>query len=176
MTPTETRIRVEFTVPPDCAEQRRAYKIVHRVLFRIFFWFAIGLAALAFADVVLVVALLHRIPIVEPVVLLLLALWGVTFPWRCGSRTLRASPRHFANPVTFEISEVEAGETSAVGHLSVRWAAVTSVVETAEFWVLYADRRPRLVVPRRHLTATDEAAVRQFMIGRNLVPEQTSEA
>ncbi|NUT21162.1 MAG: YcxB family protein [Hamadaea sp.] len=176
MTPTETRIRVEFTVPPNRAEQRRAYKIVHRVLFRIFFWFAIGLAALAFADVVLAVTLLHRIPIVDLALLLVLALWAVTFPRRCGSRRLRAAPRYFANPVTFEISEVEAGETSAVGHLSVRWAAVTSVVETSEFWVLYADRTARLVLPRRHLTATDEATVREFMVGRGLVPEQTSEA
>ncbi|NUO55460.1 MAG: hypothetical protein HOV78_02295 [Hamadaea sp.] len=176
MTATETRLRVEFTAPPDHGEQRRIFKTVRRRLFRGCFWLAIGLALLAFAYTIVIVVARHRIPDLKPIGAVVLALLVVLFPRGLGARRLGATPTYFANPVTFEISEVEAGETSAVGHLSVRWAAVTSVVETAEFWVLYADRRPRLVLPRRHLTATDEAAVRQFMIGRNLVPEQTPEA
>ncbi|MEV6970519.1 YcxB family protein [Hamadaea sp. NPDC051192] len=176
MTPTETRLRVEFTAPPDQGERRRMFKTVRRRLFRVCFWLALGLALLACAYTIVIVVARHRIPILEPIVGVVLALLVVAYPrWRA-ARVLGATPTHFANPVTFELSEVEAGETSAVGHLSVRWAAVTSVGETSEFWVLYADRQPRLVVPRRHLTATDEATVREFMIGRGLVPEQTSEA
>jgi hypothetical protein len=175
VTEVETRLRVEFTVPPDLAEQRRMFKTVHRRLFRVFFWIAIGLAVAAFLYTVLVIAILREVPIYEPVAALVLAVWAAAYPRGRASRVLRASPTYCANPVIFEISEVAAGETSAVGHLSARWAAVTSVVETSEFWVLMADRRARLVLPRRHIAATDEAAIRTFMVGRGLVPEHTPE-
>jgi len=172
---TETELRVQFTAPPDRAAQRRMISTINVRSFRRFRWLAIGLAAAAFLYTVLMLAVLRKFPVCEVAVVAALAVWSATYPWRCASRILGSFTTYFANPVYFEITEEEAGETSAVGRTTIRWAAVTSVTETAEFWVLRADRVSRVTLPRRHLAATDEATIRRFMVGRGLVPEQTPE-
>ncbi|MFI7026786.1 YcxB family protein [Micromonospora sp. NPDC049900] len=53
----------------------------------------------------------------------------------------------------------------------IAWEGVSRVKDTPEFWVVYVDRMPATVIPRRLMSAEDAETLRTFMAARGLLQE-----
>ena len=115
-------------------------KAANARLFRFFHVLAGSLIAGALLDICVNVVVWRRIPLAEPIVCAIFAVYAITYPSRCISRVLRGTPQYFANPVTVDVTPEEVADTSAVGRISIRWPAVTKVDERVEFWIVRAGR------------------------------------
>ncbi|WP_433385929.1 YcxB family protein [Micromonospora sp. KLBMP9576] len=51
----------------------------------------------------------------------------------------------------------------------IAWDGVTQVGDTPEFWIVYVDRMPATVIPRRLMSGEDAATLRAFMAERGLL-------
>jgi len=51
----------------------------------------------------------------------------------------------------------------------IAWDGVAKVTDTPAFWIVYVDRMPATVIPRRLMTADDDETLRAFMTDRGLL-------
>ncbi|MEU5903314.1 YcxB family protein [Micromonospora sp. NPDC047467] len=51
----------------------------------------------------------------------------------------------------------------------IAWDGVAEVRDTPEFWIVFVDRMPATVIPRRLMSAEDDETLRAFMAERGLL-------
>ncbi|GIJ76636.1 YcxB-like protein [Micromonospora phaseoli] len=95
---------------------------------------------------------------------LLAMLWG---PWV----RLRARRRSsgYAVEGAYDITDDNIMMSSGSESGGIAWDGVTQVRDTPEFWIVYVDRMPATVIPRRLMSAEDAETLRAHMAKRGLL-------
>ncbi|WP_396888568.1 YcxB family protein [Micromonospora craniellae] len=97
---------------------------------------------------------------------LLAMLYWPWVQWRARRRSGR-----YAVDGSYEITDDNIMMRSGSEFGGIAWEGVSRVKDTPEFWVVYVDRMPATVIPRRLMSAEDAETLRAFMAARRLLQD-----
>lgn len=162
-------VHIRFDVPADPAYPGRVAAALSGVRLRRFSY--IGAVLVAVGVIAFVVSRgfaggdrfssLYLTLVVAGVLSMLYAPW---VRWRARRRSGR-----YAVEGAYDITDDNIMMRSGSESGGIAWDGVTEVTDTPEFWIVYVDRMPATVIPRRLMTADDDETLRAFMTDRGLL-------